>query len=204
MSHINERGGASAVNFLCRVAAGAAFLALASIPAAAEVPDALADFFTISEVRAGVLKANLDDGQSEDAKALINGEILFRQLGADRVYNNAFLDVFLKPRPHIGASISTESGGTNQIYAGVTWEVRLTDWAFIEASFGGTLHDGPTDSNDPDSYGCSALFRESAGLGFDITEHTRLLFTIDHMSNASLCDQNQGLTNAGVKLGYRW
>ncbi|WP_081449527.1 acyloxyacyl hydrolase [Rhodomicrobium vannielii] len=28
--------------------------------------------------------------------------------------------------------------------------------------------------------------------------------TIDHMSNAGLCDTNRGLTNAGVRLGYKF
>jgi len=27
---------------------------------------------------------------------------------------------------------------------------------------------------------------------------------VSHMSNGGLCDENQGLTSAGVQLGYRW
>ena len=202
MSHICARGEASAIKIFGRAAA--VVLGLAAMPAAAQPPEELAPFFAITEVRLGGFAANLEDGSSEDANALINAEVLFRPLGGDRYYGNPILDVFLKPRPHIGTSISVDEGGTNQIYGGLTWEVRLTDWAFVEASFGGTLHDGPTDSNDPDAYGCSTLFRESASLGFDVSERWRLLFTVDHMSNAGLCDQNQGLTNAGVRLGYRW
>jgi lipid A 3-O-deacylase len=202
MSHISARGAWA--NTILGSAAAAVIFGLASMPAAAQPPEELEPFFAISEVRLGGFAANLEDGGSEDATALVNAELLFQPLGRGRDYGNAFLDVFLNPRPHLGTSISVDEGGTNQVYGGLTWEVRLTDWAFVEASFGGTIHDGPTDGNDPDSYGCATLFRESASLGFDLSERLRLLFTVDHMSNAGLCDQNQGLTNAGVRLGYRW
>lgn len=159
-------------------------------------------FLALDEVRVGVLAANLEEGQSEDAETLINAEFLFGR--SNYVYSNPIADVFLRPRPHIGFSISADEGGTNQVYAGLTWEVKLTDRLFVEASFGGTLHDGPIDPNDGDSYGCSLLFRESASIGYNITQNVRIMATVDHMSNASLCDRNNGLTNAGVRLGYRW
>ena len=203
MTQTQARGGTWAPSMTVLVWSVTAFLGLSAVPAAAEPPEDLAPFFAISEIRLGAFAANLDEGESEDAETLINAEILFGRLGrAD--YADPIWDVLLRPRPHIGTSISVDEGGTNQVYAGLTWEVRLTDWAFVEASFGGTLHDGPTDGNDPDSYGCALLFRESASLGFDIAERTRLLFTVDHMANAGLCVQNQGLTNAGVRLSYRW
>ncbi len=28
--------------------------------------------------------------------------------------------------------------------------------------------------------------------------------TIDHMSNAGLCSENRGISNAGLRLGYKW
>ena len=28
--------------------------------------------------------------------------------------------------------------------------------------------------------------------------------TVDHMSNANLCDENRGLTNVGFRIGRRW
>jgi hypothetical protein len=41
-------------------------------------------------------------------------------------------------------------------------------------------------------------------IGVDVTESISIMATVDHMSNADLCDENQGLTNAGVRVGYRW
>jgi lipid A 3-O-deacylase len=213
MSPLLARGRSSGAAFFARALAITSAVAITSLPviaadlppvAAGDVDDALAPWFRITEIRGGVLAANLDGGNSEDAKTLINAEILFGQLNRERHYENPILEQFLHPRVHVGTSLSVEQGGTNQVYAGLTWDYRLTDRLFFESTFGGTVHDGPTSGNDTNSYGCSVLFRESAGIGFDITEHLTVLATVDHMSNAGLCDQNQGLTNAGVKLGYRW
>lgn len=218
MSLLLARGRSSGAAFFAHALAIASAVAITSLPVmaadlppagdvppvAADIDDALAPWFRITEIRGGVLAANLDGGNSEDAKTLINAEIIFGQLNRARHYENPILEEFLHPRVHVGTSLSVQQGGTNQVYAGLTWDYRLTDRLFFESTFGGTVHDGPTSGNDTNSYGCSVLFRESAGIGFDITEHLTVLATVDHMSNAGLCDQNQGLTNAGVKLGYRW
>jgi lipid A 3-O-deacylase len=157
----------------------------------------------LDDVRLGVLAANLEDGGGEEAEVLINGEALFNIGLSQQVYDDPIRNFFLRPRAHIGFSVTPDEG-TNQVYGGLTWDAHLTNRIFIEASFGGTLHDGPTAANDPNSYGCSLMFRESASIGYELTEHVRIMATVDHMSNAGLCDQNQGLTNAGVRLGYRW
>jgi lipid A 3-O-deacylase len=190
----------SALSSICGAAIGALAL-LTPPPLHAEPDHRTGPLFAVDEVRLGVLAANLDEGDSEDAETLINGEILFGRFSGP--HGDPLHDFFLSPRPHIGFSV-TPDDGTNQVYAGLTWDFRLSDRLFVEASFGGTLHDGPTASSDPDSYGCSLLFRESASIGYELTERLRLMLTVDHMSNAGLCDQNQGLTNAGVRLGYRW
>jgi lipid A 3-O-deacylase len=157
----------------------------------------------LNEVRAGFLAANLENGGDEKAEGLINGELLFNIGLSDHVYSDPIRNFFLRPRAHVGFSVTPDEG-TNQVYAGLTWETHLTSRIFAEASFGGTLHDGETAGNDPNSYGCSLMFRESASIGYELTEHVRIMATVDHMSNAGLCDQNQGLTNAGVRIGYRW
>lgn len=201
MSQPHARGATSGWVAFAQSIGVVAFLTLSALPAAAQPPEELAPFFAITEVRLCAFAANLEDGASEEADVLINGELLFGR--PERYYSERVWDIFLRPRPHIGFSV-TPDDGTNMAYAGLTWEIPLNNWAFIEASFGGAVHDGPTDGNDPNSYGCSVNFRESASLGFNLSERLRLLVTVDHMSNAGLCDQNQGLTNAGVRLGYRW
>lgn len=153
----------------------------------------------IDEVRFGVLAANLEDG-SDGGDYTINGELLFPRFGGN--YDDPIRNYFFRPRVHVGVSISPD--GVNQVYTGLTWDHHLTDRLFFETSFGAAAHDGET-GVDPDSYGCTVQFRESASIGVELTEHLRVMATVDHMSNAGLCDDgNQGLTNAGVRLGYRW
>ncbi len=77
---------------------------------------------------------------------------------------------------------------------------------YVQASFGGTVHDGPLD--DPGfRLGCRLLFRESIGVGVSLGEHWNVLAAVDHSSHAGLCGDdtgNAGLTHAGAYLGYRF
>ncbi len=152
----------------------------------------------IDEFRFGGIGHDLEDNEDEDGFD-ISAEALFRPLGAR---TGDPLDIFLSPRPHIGGQIST-LGDTSLAYLGLTWDAWLTDSIFVEGSFGGAVHDGPT-GDAGDSFGCSVNFREAASLGVALAGNWRLLATVSHMSNAGLCERNSGLTSAGVQLGYRW
>lgn len=154
----------------------------------------------ISELRLGIFDQSVDGAQSEDGAA-VNVEVLLARLGTPA--ESALLDAVLRPRPMLGASINTQ-GDTSVGYAGLTWTVPLLgDRLFAEASFGGAIHDGPLAEHGAASYGCTWAFRESASLGIGLGEGWQILGTVEHMSNADLCDRNRGLTNAGVRLGYR-
>lgn len=153
------------------------------------------------EVRAGLYATDLEgSGNTDEGSHAFNAELLFGRL--DGAFANPVADFVFRPRPHVGGTFNPS--GTSEAYAGLTWEHALVDRVFAEVSFGGAVHDGPTGSNNPDSYGCTLLFRESASIGVDLTGELRLIATVDHISNAGLCGENQGLTNAGVRLGYRW
>lgn len=156
-------------------------------------------FWMIDEVRAGAFKQAIDDAEHGGAAAL-NLEVLGGRFGGG--YEDSILNFFLTPRPHLGTTVAF--GKTDEFYWGLTWDAKLTDRAFVEGSFGGAAHDGPLDTPGEASYGCTVNFRESASLGFSLSADWRLLATVDHMSNGGLCNPNRGLTNAGVRLGYRW
>lgn len=157
-------------------------------------------FWSINEVRAGAFKQAIDDAHGEGSGAM-NLEVLGGRFQGG--YENSILDFFLTPRPHVGTTIAF--GKTDEFYFGVTWDVKLPiDRTFFEASFGGAAHDGPLHELEVASYGCQVNFRESASLGFALTPDWRLMTTIDHMSNAGLCGNNRGLTNAGVRLGIKF
>ncbi len=156
-------------------------------------------FYAIDETRIGAFKQAVDDAPGEGGAAL-NLEVLLGRVPGH--YENRVLDFFLTPRPHIGTTLAF--GKTSEFYWGATWDFKLTDRFFVEASFGGAAHDGPLNERHTASYGCTVNFRESGSLGMALSEDWRLLVTVDHMSNAGICDTNRGLTNVGVRLGYKW
>jgi hypothetical protein len=153
-----------------------------------------------SEYRIGVLAADLEPGGGSDDGVAVSLELLTPYRGDAQ---HSLIEHMLNPRFHVGALVHTDEG-VNQAYAGLTWDYYFTSSLFIETSFGAAVHDGETASNSADSYGCTLNFRESISIGADVTESISIMATVDHMSNADLCDENQGLTNAGVRVGYRW
>jgi hypothetical protein len=151
----------------------------------------------IDEVRFGVLDHNAESAGSEGGLDL-NVEVLFGRPAI--AYGSGWPSV-LVPRIHLGTSINT-SGDTSQVYSGFTWTLPLQERLSLEVTFGGSVHDGPLDEPGRSSFGCSVNFRESASIGYSLSDKWRLYGTVAHMSNADLCDRNSGLTSAGVRLGY--
>ncbi len=153
----------------------------------------------ISEVKFGVLAHDIGPFSSneEDVTANINAELLFA--------SPRFLSFLWSPRPHLGLTINPE-GDTSQIYAGLTWEITLSRHWFIDFSFGGSLHDGErtTTRDDRKELGCRLLFRESFEIGYRFDSGHSLTGFLAHISNANICDKNEGLENAGLRYGYRF
>jgi lipid A 3-O-deacylase len=193
-------------NLFTAIAAGSIVLACGAAQAADLVAPAIADtayvpepaysWRVLDEVRGGVYAYGVDHAPEPDSYS-INLEILTSRLpiGGQSWY---------VPRLHLGTTINTEDAASHA-YAGFTWTINVTDWAFIEGTFGGGVHNGDTGPTAPpgeSALGCSVLFRESASLGFRPTEHWSVIGTIEHLSNAGLCDSNRGITEAGVRLGY--
>jgi hypothetical protein len=115
---------------------------------------------------------------------------------------NPFLDILLRPRPHVGGTASPT--GTDQLFAGLTWTVPVGRVFFTEASFGGTVHNGPIIGPEL-SLGCHEMFRASVGAGVNIGRHWRLIASADRSSHLGLCsDADDGLTHVGASLGYRF
>jgi lipid A 3-O-deacylase len=155
----------------------------------------------VSELRIGV--SAQDPWSPEKGSANLTAEALFAKPFTTA---DLFTSYFI-PRPHLGASLNTR-GDTSFAYAGLTWTVDITPRFFVEASFGGAVHNGNTESNpalippDRSALGCSPLFRESGSVGYRLSRNWSVLATIEHLSNAGACSQNRGLTNVGARLGY--
>jgi len=171
----------------------AAYICIGVAPVAAQ------SLFGISEIRLGIFDHNIETGSDEDGID-VNVEVI---MGNNQTrYQDSFIDRLFRPDQHIGVSFNM-SDDTNVAYAGLTWTLFRTDFMFFEATFGGAVHDGTIKDLVGTSYGCRFNFRESGTIGFNLTRSWELLFTVDHMSNADICDKNSGLTNAGVRLGYK-
>jgi hypothetical protein len=147
----------------------------------------------LDEVRFGGFRSIQD---SSPDGPLIGGQVLFDPLGPAR--EDYFLNSFLRPRIHVGGLVATDSR-TEQLFAGFTWNFPLGRTFFLEAALGGTIHDG---GSDDEGLGCSIAFREGAGVGANLGRHWRAIVSVDHSSNANVCDGNGGLTHAGVSVGY--
>lgn len=168
---------------------------------------AQAQDFGFSEIRGGLFAHSVDEPGNffgvlnTERMHDINVELLF---DAPRLTEWVTLGEL---RPHVGASLNT-AGLESMIYAGVSWTVPILDSpVFVEASFGGAVHNGNVNGTavmPARHMGCSVLFRESASIGFQLSEKALIMATIEHASNANMCNGNQGFTNMGIRFGYRF
>ena len=129
----------------------------------------------------------------------INGEIV---LNTPR---NAFFDFIWSPKPIVGI-LANSRGCTSALYVDLSWTFPANSWFFLEVGLGGALHNAPlkrkTSKRKP--LGSRVLFHESVSLGFNLGNHNSLALVIMHMSNARLASPNPGITNFGVRYGWRF
>jgi len=162
--------------------------------------------FGISEFRAGVLLHSIDENGP-------NGELLnltrLQNINFEVLFRSPDMDAFRwigSPRPIIG--LTANLGGLESMaYAALTWQVPLFESAFfIEASFGAAISNGALSGAvfPARNLGCSLNFYESGAIGMNIDDNITILLSLEHASNAKLCSPNRGLSNLGVKLGYKF
>lgn len=180
------------------LAATAVFCAASVTGAAAEPPGGV-----VSEVKLGLLEHDIGFlGHNKEPGKDINAELLF--------VSPDFLSPILAPRPHLGISANT-AGGTSMLYGGLTWtfypfEGGAISHLWFSPFVGGTVHNGKLHSNDPErkSNGSRALFHLGGEIGIDVTDHMNVSVYYEHASNAGLADENEGINNAGVRVGWRF
>jgi len=110
----------------------------------------------------------------------------------------------LKAFPHIGASINNR-GFTSNIYTGLTWQLDIKDLFTIEASLSGSINNAERlESKKKRALGSKLLFRESFSIGYLIDKTHSISIMIDHISSADIKKPNPGLTDIGIKYGFRF
>jgi hypothetical protein len=169
----------------------AALLALAVATAPAAAQDGLGVVHSlVGGVLAhdrGVFSSNEEDGVD------VNVEIQFaeprwevwRRIGS--------------PRPRLGGHVNT-GGDTSQAYAGLYWDHYFLDDLFVAAGLGGTVHDGETDrARGEKELGSRVLFHLAAEAGWRLADRHAVSIYVDHISNAGLADENEGLDTVGIR-----
>jgi lipid A 3-O-deacylase len=175
----------------------AARLASASEPRAELPPPVALRATFLSEARIGVFGGDL---WSEKGTGNLHAEVLFAKPFTP---SDLFASYFV-PRPHIGSSLNL-NGSTSVAFAGLTWNIDMTPQIFLEASLGGAVHNRHRD--DPiraaqATPGCSPSFRETASVGYRISERLSFTATVERFDNAGLCAENRSITNIGARIGY--
>jgi lipid A 3-O-deacylase len=177
---------------------------VANAPSPADTPyGALAPFQPVEELRLGVFG---DDAVHRERQApmasidVLSSPIVFYQTA------NPLLASLLAPRFEAGAMVNT-FGLTSYAYAGLNWRTPKWGPVFAEFGFGGAVNDSSTNPHDMEhtDLGCPVTFRESAGIGWQLTERVDILASIEHISHANLCSNtNPGLTSVGLRVGYHF
>ena len=112
---------------------------------------------------------------------------------------------FLRAFPHVGASINNK-GYTSNIYTGLTWQFDLGEMFLVEASLGASINNGERKKakQKKRAIGYNILFRESFAVGVRFAGNQSVSVMIDHTSSADLAMPNPGLTDIGLRYGYRF
>jgi lipid A 3-O-deacylase len=127
----------------------------------------------------------------------------------DVLFHSPDMDAFRwlgSPRPEIGVTLNTR-GLESLVHLGLTWQLPIFETPFyLEGSLGGAIHNGEL-SNAPAPYrnmGCRVNFYERFGVGANVSENLTATLTYEHTSNADLCESNAGLSNFGIRLGWKF
>ena len=181
-------------------------LAMLLLGGSAALAPAAAQTRIFDELKVGVLAHDVSVfGHHKESGGDVNLELLFT--------SPDFLRILGSPRPHIGTDVNSD-GNTSQFYAGLTWHLTLlpsfigrADPLYVEASLGGAIHNGEAEGPDNPNekrLGSVALFRESLELGWKFTDFQTIGIYMDHISNASLAEHNEGLTSLGLRMGFKF
>jgi lipid A 3-O-deacylase len=152
----------------------------------------------IAEIRGGVLAHNATDWYDDPR-------------GEDGLDGN--LEVLFAPtRPLLGGAIRPALGGTvsvgghtNLAYADLRYERETPGGIFFGFGLGAAVHDGPLDDRrDRKALGSRVLFHVPLELGWRWDRHQSVSLYFEHVSNAGLAAENEGMDNLGLRYGYRF
>jgi lipid A 3-O-deacylase len=152
----------------------------------------------IAEIRGGLLAHNAS-------------HLLGYPSGEDGLDGN--LEVLFTPaRPLLGGAIRPALGGTvsfagntSLAYADLRYERETPTGMFFGLGIGAAVHDGSLhERGDRKALGSRVLFHVPLELGWRFDRHNSVSLYFEHVSNAGLADENEGMDNLGLRYGYRF
>lgn len=109
-------------------------------------------------------------------------------------------------RPEIGATVNL-AGKESLVHANLNWQIPLFDSpVYLELGLGaalttGSLTGAPAGTRN---FGCRVNFYETAGIGVNLSENVTATLVYEHTSNLGMCAANDGLSNLGVLVGFKF
>jgi hypothetical protein len=180
-----------------------ASLLLAAAPAAAADPDPAPPSRSepfIHEIRLGVAAHDVDGLWSGERKE--SGVDYSAEVTLGYALGEFASGVF---RPNLGFDWHNR-GDTSKAYGGVVWHWTNDRRLSFELGLGAALHTGERETSDPNrkQLGSKLLFRIPIELGWQFAERQRVSLFFEHVSNAWLADENEGMDILGVRWAYRF
>lgn len=127
----------------------------------------------------------------------------------DMLFASPEVEVFRwigSPRPEIGATINL-GGRESLVHAGLTWQLPIFETPlYLEGTFGAAVHNGALSgaAAPQKNFGCRVNFYERFGVGIHATDAVTATLTYEHTSNDGLCNDNAGLSNFGLRIGWKF
>lgn len=152
----------------------------------------------LHEIKMGILAHDVEglwSGNNREQGVDVNCEVLFSPA-------LQFLGGAL--RPAAGVTVNTH-GNTSKLYIDGIWQYDVSQRFFFAVGLGVAVHNGEKHliSDDQKALGSSTLFHLPIEVGYRFNQKLSLSVYFDHMSNANMSIENEGLDTLGLRLGYR-
>lgn len=127
----------------------------------------------------------------------------------DVLFHSPDFDAFRwigSPRPEIGATLNLD-GQDSLAHIGLTWQLSLFETPlYLEGTFGAAIHNGALTgaAAGRKNFGCQVNFYERFGVGAHINDKITATLTYEHTSNNEWCQANDGLSNFGLRVGWKF
>lgn len=177
------------------LAVSLAFAAVSAVTAEPSLANGL-----IREIKAGALAHDVDNlwsGFSRESEAV--------DLNAEVILSPSLPFLWGAIRPALGGTINFH-GDTSHAYLDARWEIETSSGIFFATGIGAAVHTGDLHLESPDrkALGSRVLLHIPLEIGFRLDQHHSLSVYFEHLSNANLADENEGIDYLGVRYGYRF